>query len=437
MMTKSININMWKTLLFIYVIILPNAKVFSQNFWEKIDSPTTKLLNSIMFIDSLNGWVAGDSGLIIHTSDGGLNWETQHTNDSLNVVNIFFLNNQLGWGSAWSSFYEPYGTYLLKTTNGGKNWSSEYFRISNTLVNAFYFLDSFTGFAIGYPQVFHKTTDGGLSWFPVNLDSSIVSGLPPYTIEFYSPLYGFACGGIRDVRGVVWRTTDGGLNWSTVVDSLTTEPLYDLHIFDSLNVISMGGDPEFGTSQVVTTNGGETWEYKALGIFYYPYSVDFRNSTEGWVPMGEQRKFLYTTDSGLNWIKLSTPDSINIAKITFSDSIHGYGIGPYGNLAKYSYQQPTNLVEVEKSISNFNLLQNYPNPFNPTTTIKYSLANKGYVKLAVYNILGEQIATLVNATQNAGWYEVIFNGSAFSSGVYIYKIEVGNLVSARKLLLLK
>jgi len=428
---------MKKILLLICVFSLANSKTFSQNFWEKIDSPTTKLLNSIVFIDSLNGWVAGDSGLIIHTSNGGLNWETQYSNDSLNVVNIFFLNNQLGWGSAWSSFYEPYGTYLVKTTDGGKNWSSEYFRISNSLVNAFYFLDSLTGFAVGYPQVFHRTTDGGSSWSHVNLDSSLVSGLPPYTIKFYSPQYGFACGGIRDVRGVVWRTTDGGLSWKTVVDTLTSEPLYDLHIFDSLNVIAMGGDPEFGTSQVVTSDGGETWAYTALGIFYYPYSVDFRNRTEGWVPMGEQRKFLYTSDTGMNWIEISTPDSTNITRITFPDSLHGYGIGPYGNIAKYSYQKPTNLIEAEESISNFNLLQNYPNPFNLSTTIKYSLAKEEHVKLAVYNMLGEELATIVNTTQNAGWYEVNFNASNLSSGVYIYKIEVGKFVSAKKLLLLK
>jgi len=436
-MTRNINKNTWKILLFIYVIILPNAEVFSQNFWEKIDSPTSKALNSIIFLDSLIGWVAGDSGLIIHTSDGGLNWETQHTNDSLNVVNIFFLNNQLGWGSAWSSRYEPYGTYLLQTSNGGKNWNSEYFRISNSLVNAFYFLDSFTGFAVGYPQVFHRTTDGGLSWSPVNLDSSIVSGLPPYTVEFYSPLYGFACGGIRDYRGVVWRTTDGGLNWSTVLDTLTTEPLYDLHIFDSLHVIAMGGDPEFGTSQVVTTDGGNTWEYKALGIFYYPYSLDFRTGTEGWVPMGEQRKFLYTSDSGLNWIEFRTPDSTNITKITFPDSLHGYGIGPYGNMAKYSYQRPTSLIEANESILNSYLFQNYPNPFNPSTTIKYSLAGDGFVKLAVYNMLGEEVATIVNATQKAGRYEVNFNASDLSSGVYVYRIEAGNFISAKKLMLLK
>ncbi len=237
---------MHKIILFIFFLSILNFKVLPQNFWEKLNSPTSKYLNSVAFIDSLNGWVAGDSGLIIHTSNGGLDWETQYSNDSLNVVNIFFLNDQLGWCSALSMIYEPYGTFILKTTNGGKNWDSEYFRMPQVVVNSIYFLDSLTGFVIGYPGVFHRTIDGGKSWTPVELDSSFVSGFPANSIKFYSPKYGFACGGVRDIVGIIWRTIDGGLSWTTLSDTLTSEPLYDIHIFDSLHVIAMGGDPEFG-----------------------------------------------------------------------------------------------------------------------------------------------------------------------------------------------
>ena len=427
--------------------MLFSFKALPQNFWEKINSPTNKLLNSILFIDSLNGWVSGDSGIIIHTSNGGMDWETQYSNDSLNVINIFFLDNQRGWASALSQFYEPYGTYMLKTTNGGIDWTSEFTRLGEAFVNSFYFLDSLNGFAVGYPRVFHRTTDGGSNWLPVNLDSSLYSGLPPYAIRFYSSLYGYACGGVRDVRGVVWRTMDGGLNWSTVVDTLTLEPLYDLHMFDSLNIIAMGGDPEFGTSQIDTDDGGNTWDYTALGIFYYPYSIGFRTNTEGWVPMGEQRFFLYTSDSGVNWTIVDTPDSLNVVRITFPDSLHGYGIGPYGTIVKYKHQGPSDVNGAEEIFSNFYLQQNHPNPFNPSTTIKYSIPVEGFVKLAVYNILGEEVATLVNTTQKAGEYEVIFSAVAgstsdgnaiqLSSGVYIYRLEAAKFVASKKLILLK
>jgi photosystem II stability/assembly factor-like uncharacterized protein len=428
---------MHKVILFLCFVTILNTKAFPQNFWEKLDSPTSKLLNSIVFLDSLNGWVSGDSGLIIHTSNGGEDWETQYTNDSLNVVNIFFINDQVGWASALSSFYEPFGTFILKTTDGGKNWNSEYFRIAEAFISSLYFLDSLIGFAVGYPNVFHRTIDGGLNWFPVDLDSSIVSGFPPITVKFYSPQYGYACGGVRDVVGVVWRTTDGGLSWATVVDTLTSEPLYDIHIFDSLHIIAMGGDPEFGSSQVVTQDGGNTWEYTALGIFYYPVSVGFRTADEGWAPMGEKRTFLYTSDSGENWTEVSAPDSTNVVHICFPDSIHGYGIGPYGTIVKYTYQGPTNITETETTISNYSLQQNYPNPFNPSTTIKYSIPKDGFVKLTVYNMLGEEVATIVNTTQKAGRYEVNFNASKLSSGVYVYRIEASNFTASKKLVLMK
>jgi hypothetical protein len=86
---------------------------------------------------------------------------------------------------------------------------------------------------------------------------------------------------------------------------------------------------------------------------------------------------------------------------------------------------------------NFSLAQNYPNPFNPTTNIKYSLMHSGLVKLIVYDILGRQIATLINERQNAGTYDVPFNASALTSGVYFYRITAGSFSQTRKMVVLK
>ena len=428
---------MHKVILLLCFITILNIEAFSQNFWEKINSPTSKILNSIVFLDSLNGWVSGDSGLIIHTSNGGENWETQFTNDSLNVVNIFFLNDQIGWGSAWSNYYAPYGTFVLTTSNGGVDWNSNYLNIGEVFVNSFYFRDTLNGFALGAPGVFHRTTNGGSNWRPVILDSSVASGFPPYTMKFYTPQYGYACGGLRDIIGVVWRTTDGGESWTTVVDTLISEPLYDLQIFDSLHVIAMGGDPEYGVSQVVTTDGGDTWEYTNLGILGFGLDIGFRTATEGWVPLGTRQKFLYTYDSGVSWNIFDTPDSTSITHICFPDSIHGFGVGNNGNIIKYVYQKPSIIEADPGNFSSFYLEQNYPNPFNPSTTIKYSILEDGFVKLSLYNLLGEEVATIVNTMQKAGGYEVNFNAGNLASGVYIYRIEAPNYKASKKLILLK
>ena len=113
--------------------------------------------------------------------------------------------------------------------------------------------------------------------------------------------------------------------------------------------------------------------------------------------------------------------------------------------AQYIYN-PVYVNDITE-IKNFNLLQNYPNPFNPTTTIRYTIpsarsplpggARGGLVTLKVYDMLGREVATLVNENQKAGNYEVEFNGSNLASGIYFYRLKDGNYISTKKLVLLK
>ena len=72
---------------------------------------------------------------------------------------------------------------------------------------------------------------------------------------------------------------------------------------------------------------------------------------------------------------------------------------------------------------NFDLSQNYPNPFNPSTTIRYALPTESKVAISIFNLLGEEVATLVNDVQSSGYHEVVFNASELSSGVYLYRIN--------------
>ncbi|MFZ2323673.1 MAG: T9SS type A sorting domain-containing protein, partial [Ignavibacteriaceae bacterium] len=105
-------------------------------------------------------------------------------------------------------------------------------------------------------------------------------------------------------------------------------------------------------------------------------------------------------------------------------------------LAKSNYQ----VKEINSNISkvtNYALFNNYPNPFNPSTTIKYQLPQDGLVTLKIYDILGKEITTLINEEKPAGKYEVNFNASQLASGVYIYKIQAGDFVNSRKMVLLK
>lgn len=113
-----------------------------------------------------------------------------------------------------------------------------------------------------------------------------------------------------------------------------------------------------------------------------------------------------------------------------------YGWGPFSE--KRFFVLGTTAVYPQSALpANFFLSQNYPNPFNPSTTISYELSTKSFVTLMVYNLLGEQVAMLVNEKENAGSYSVKFDGSRLASGVYFYRLTAGSFVSVKKLVVLK
>jgi hypothetical protein len=85
----------------------------------------------------------------------------------------------------------------------------------------------------------------------------------------------------------------------------------------------------------------------------------------------------------------------------------------------------------------YKLMQNYPNPFNPSTAIRYAVPLTGFVKIAVYNILGQEVKVLVNSIQSAGEYSVQFDANDLSSGTYFYSIRAGNFYEIKKMILLR
>jgi hypothetical protein len=98
----------------------------------------------------------------------------------------------------------------------------------------------------------------------------------------------------------------------------------------------------------------------------------------------------------------------------------------------------SNEIEVDVNIpATYSLEQNYPNPFNPSTTINFSIANEGFVKLAVYNTLGQEVMTLVNEVKDSGPYSITFDASSLTSGAYFYKLETAQFSQTKKMLLAK
>jgi len=424
-------------LLFLIISTGQLYKTYSQDYWFRLNSPTTNFLRALHFADSLTGWVAGDSGLIIHTTNGGMDWIEQQSNTSNNIKDIFFLDDNRGWAIAWKEFTPPIGTIILSTSNGGEDWNTDLYREENVFMNSIYLLDTLNGWMGGFPGEMVYTTDGGEVWVDAVFDSGSFIHFPPVRFNFYNSQYAFVCGGAIDIAGVIWRTTNGGESWSA--SGVSPEPVHQIHYIDSLNIIGLGGDPEFfGASIVRTTNGGDDWVHEELGIFGVATSVSFRTESEGWAPLSLAQTTMYSLDTGSTWIEIPTPNNSAIYDLVFTDSLTGYGVGREGEIIKYKYPNTTPYVEQDQFLPlQFELFQNYPNPFNPVTTIDYSIPFGSHVQLTLYDQLGNEVAVLEDTYKQRGSYKSVWNAEDLPSSIYYYQLRVGSYTDTKKMILLK
>lgn len=140
----------------------------------------------------------------------------------------------------------------------------------------------------------------------------------------------------------------------------------------------------------------------------------------------DRRGFQYLRDS----LNASFNASVNLSAAGSDSKVIGD--------ARWSYLGPTGVAKTNDFVPGvFSLDQNYPNPFNPSTTIKYQVPVNGLVTLKVFNLIGQEVATLVNEVQTASGYETSFDASKLSSGIYFYTLRAGNFVETKKMMLIK
>jgi photosystem II stability/assembly factor-like uncharacterized protein len=418
-------------LIVLYVIIGHNS-ILSQNLWEKIKSPTTKNLQKLIFVDSLNGWAVGDSGIIVHTSDGGSSWSIQNSGIDLDIRSASFPDTNRGWALAWT-IAPPYGTIILKTQDGGLSWKNEFYNGNDVFLNSIYFSDSLNGWIGGNYTGILYTTDGGKGWNQSQIDS--FSGFPIYDFVFSNKNNGFASAGRTDIMGVIYKTTDGGKSWKG--KSVSADPIQKLFYKDSIFIVGVGGDLEFGAGFISSRDGGANWVYKTLNFYGAAIGLSFRNPSEGWASVkgGFFGRFLVTNDTGNTWKEYAPPDSAFISDVTFTDSSHGYAVGLNGIILKYK-SNSTSIWDKVESPFGYSLNQNYPNPFNPSTTISFSIAKREYVIIKIYNLLGEELRSFEYLMEKGG-HEIKFTSGNLSSGTYIYTISAGEYRASKKMMILK
>jgi photosystem II stability/assembly factor-like uncharacterized protein len=423
--------------------------------------------NDLSMVDPMTGYACLEDHYVYKTTDGGLTWTDlgQISSTTSDLEEIFFVDANTGYTFGASGNGH-------KTTDGGATWTTLTTGVSVTLYSS-YFLDANTGYVVGSSGTLLQTTDGGASFTPLDPGSSTTLR----GIWFVSPSVGYICGSSSNVR----KTTDGGANW-TVIDPPISTTLYDIEFRFEDNGIIVGSSGR----TFVTDDGGATWNFEnnssstlyAVGIetassdtsaTYTVGSLAFimRNS-QVIVPV-ELASFTASVsgnDVTLNWITATELNNLGFyverqeseqwIEVGF---VEGYGTttepkdyvfvdknvpaGTYyyrikqvdfdGTAKYYEHEQE---IEVAAPVS-YDLSQNYPNPFNPVTKIKYSVPADGFVNIAVYNVLGEKVVEIVNSMQKAGRYEVTFDASNIASGMYLYRMEAGNFVSIKKMMILK
>ena len=302
---------------------------------------------------------------------------------------------------------EEKGTHsIYKTTDGAENWN----KISPQLTD-------WNGGRLGTitticaaptnPEVIYAGSDDAHVWVTTNGGNNwidISAGLPQRWVTrvvvdpsdeniVYVTFNGLRW---RDPQPHVFRSTNKGADWSDISSNLPDAPVNAFAVDNNYaNILYIGND----VGMYVSFNTGQSWEVLGEGLPVLPVGDIKIHPSENFLVAGTHGRSMYRID---------------LNKVTSAEN-----------------EQP-------QVVNNFSLEQNYPNPFNPVTKIKYSIPTSPQsqkvgtglalsdVTLKVYDILGNEIATIVNEQQAAGSYEVEFSANKLASGVYIYRLHAGN-----------
>jgi photosystem II stability/assembly factor-like uncharacterized protein len=251
------------------------------------------------------------------------------------------------------------------------------------------------------------------------------------SVEFINASDGWIAG-MKNGASTIFKSTNGGLDWSYQTFALSST-LHKICFVDEY----IGWFCGEGGVIFHTTDGGVNWIWQSSGTSGHLYSIHFVDQNFGWA-VGTAGLIIRTTNGGLNWQNQSVQPNYYLESVYFVNENVGWTVGNNGVILKtIDGGGPTFLNNESEMPNEFLLFQNYPNPFNPATTIAYQIPDRGFVTLKVYDILGREVATLVNEEKPAGSYEVQFTANGLASGIYFYKLSANEYSETKKMILLK
>jgi photosystem II stability/assembly factor-like uncharacterized protein len=384
------------------------------------------------------------------TTDAGINWyEIQNHN----MLNMLFINKDTGW-------YADKAIY--KTTDGGLTWQQKYTAPQYNWIRDICFPDNFTGFAT-VNNVVIKSTDGGNSWS--TLSNPYISTLD--FISFATPYRGAAAG--RNGKMII--TSDGGLTWRTVESgyyiydieffrNILAAATYEGKVLISIDYGSSWSEDEFGSSVHSLASDGERYllamtrknillrdfsEYIPVELLSLKAEAEQGQAVISWTTASELNNYGFEVEKRTYGeyyaigFRKGAGSSTEVQHYSFKDVDLVPGTKNYYRLKQVDMNGSfTYSAEVEvETVFSYKLEQNYPNPFNPLTRIDFAVPEKIFVKMVLYDALGQKIRTLIEEEKLPGTYSLELNAEKLSSGTYFYSMTAGDFVSVKKIIVIK
>jgi photosystem II stability/assembly factor-like uncharacterized protein len=395
------------------------------------------------------------AGSVMKSTDDGASWTRlrlpNSATPSIVRANPFDANIvYVGCGAFYASYFGMY-----KSRDGGTHWE-QIFPDSSIPVTAMDIDPRDTSRVIaGTPGVVYESTNSGRTWEALlTITGSTHYETNVVEISRSNPATIFA--GVTSnstYEAGMFVTSDSGYYWErrvkglpegleyTGITAVETDPTNE-------NIVYMGNSAGVFKS----TNKGELWEWSGVTCLYDGFVNDIKMSPDNpnfllVAVRGTQigRGGLFnSTDGGASWSEISFPGLPDTSR-TFLDIVpQGNTYKVYVGTLSYGWLQGE-LPRITSAVKDpacspaaTHLAQNYPNPFNPETMIGYRIRGPGFrVRLAVYDVLGREVAVLMDERKEAGSYQVKFDGTNLPSGVYFYRMQAGDFVQTRQLLLLK
>jgi photosystem II stability/assembly factor-like uncharacterized protein len=419
---------------FIFEIIIPLQ--FLQAQWISQTANWPENLVDIVMLDSLKAIAIGDRNAILRTTDAGSTW----FNETAAVSAIFNLR-KISFSDAYNGAIV--GEYqLMSTTDGGIKWQGLTVPRSRQLCLSIMQTGPASIFVGTDSGWVYSTSDTGKTWI-----SEKISAWPIRTF--------FAWRGPSIVGVSKYAITPHSLCIQYVIPSPSWGEVI-LPYFQGLG--SEAFDAEYcngGGSGFIVGVFGDLWSQPAIvrrsmtdtawnslstGIMDAGplYGVSAPSANVIYV-CGSGGRIYKTINGGDTWKKLPAPTTRNLHAIYFFNEKHGFAVGDSGTIL-YTSNGGDIVVGVKENENNpteFVLNQNYPNPFNSLTTISFFVGTHCHISLRIYDLLGREVVTLVNEDLAAGKYSQQWNASNMPSGIYFYRMQAGNFIETKNLILLR